>query len=156
MHLLLLAALSVSFMVCYYAFQKPLIVGIATGMFLFLTGAQMYTDADAINDIYYLGGIFIILMGMLYWWEVFTSYASGRKEDRQEWLIENLEELKDDYEDALDNEDYALASKIKSQIKEARDQHEMFALTPETNVRKKVQDNKNRKYWKQFDEDGRL
>lgn len=155
MHLLLLSALAVAFMVCYYTFNKPMLPAICTGMMWFLAGVEMYTQADATNDIYYLGGIFIVFVSMLYWWEAYTSYITGRKEEREENIADSIDELIDEWEDAMEQEDYALASRIKGQMAKVKERDAMLSIKTDT-FRERINGKRKQRYWKKFDNEGEL
>lgn len=141
----------------YYRFDRPATIAFVLGTVGIMAGAQVYSLGAAITDIERLFGILVILVGMLYAWEAFTSYRSGRTEDREEELIENLEELEDELQDAREQEDWPLVRKLQEQVRKARQYQEEFAVdTGSSNIRQKVKRKRQQRKWRKFDEEGTL
>lgn len=141
----------------YYRFDKPATISFALGVVCIMAGAQVYSLGATITDLERLFGIFVILIGMLYAWEAFTSYQTGRTEDRRENLIEKLEELEDDLQDAEDQEDSVLAGKIRKEISAIKQYEQIFSTdTDSSNIRRKAMKKRQNRRWRKFDNEGTM
>ena len=103
----------------FYIFKRILIGAVAAVMWIIM-GSYTYSLSTAMNDVYMLMGIFFILVGMFYSWEVWCDINVERKAEAEEARAEDLDDLQDRYEDALDSFDDKEARKLKVQIEDLK------------------------------------
>jgi len=133
---------------------KRILIGAVAAIFWIITGAYCYSLSAATNDIYYLSGIFLILVGMFYSWEVWTDINVERKAEAEENRTEDLDDLQDRYEDALDNNDDKEAGKLKRQIGELKERN-----NPTFNIvsrREQMNEVKEKRAIKKFNRTGKF
>lgn len=110
-----------------YMIWRTIIFGSAAGLVWFLFGAHMYTLGIGL-DIWRLTGTFVIFLGAFVWFDVYTCVRTERREQAEENLSDDLEQLSEDLQDAKDNDDYKLAKKIHAKIKEIKEFNQEFSL----------------------------
>jgi ABC-type nickel/cobalt efflux system permease component RcnA len=133
---------------------KRILIGAVAALFWIITGAYCYSLHASTNDVYYLSGIFLILVGMFYAWEVWTDINVERKAEAEEARAEDLDDLQDRYEDAIANYDDKEAAKLKGQISKLQARN-----NPTINVvsrRDQVNEIKERQAIKKFNRTGKF
>jgi hypothetical protein len=99
----------------FYIFKRILIGSVAAIMWIIM-GAYTYSLSVAANDVYMLMGIFFILVGMFYSWEVWADINVERKAEEEETRGEDLDFLQDKLDNAIDNNDSKEASRLRRKI----------------------------------------
>jgi len=157
-----LALMAVCFTVLYYIWRGVLF-GVVMSVMWILAGAQCYSQRTTAEDIYQLTGTFIIIMGALMAFGVFTSARAGRKEAHEEYIAETMSDLEEELEDAKDNGDLGEAKKVKAKMQQLQEQDEVFNIEARGEfdahskmIRAKIRKQKDNRALRAFDEEGQL
>lgn len=151
MLLLFLGFMTLGVTAMFYIWKR-IITGTTMAMMWIITGAHLYDIRDHNLDLYHLTGIFFLAVGALLAWEVFTDMRVERQSEREEELTESLEELEDEYADAVEQEDWPLARRIKQRIAKLKEHEREFSTDIHSDIRGKVQ----KKKWDSFDKKGTM
>lgn len=147
--LALFFAMSISLNVCYMIW-RTIIFGAASGLVWFLFGAFMYSLGTGL-DLWQLTGIFIGFLSMFVWFDVFTSYRTEKREELEEQLAENEDDLLDKLENAIDNDDKQAQRTIRRKLNNLE-----YNRSEKIGVVKEVRRGRNSRKARDFSDTGRI
>jgi len=98
--------------------MKRMTIGAFAGIGWFFWGGYTYTLAGGVGSFYTLMGTFLIFIGMFVSWEVWTDIRVDKKADEDEERAEDIDYLKDQLDNAIDNNDSREAAQLRRKIAE--------------------------------------
>lgn len=103
--------------VCLFYIFRTIIIGAVGALVWIFVGAQSYAMSTVADDLYRLMAYFFFVVGALFSWEVWTDRRTEQRNAKEERMAEDLDDLNDQYEDAVDRDDGTAMAKLRRQIR---------------------------------------
>lgn len=103
--------------VCLFYVFRTIIIGAVGALVWIFVGAQSYSMSTVADDLYRLMSYFFFVVGALFAWEVWTDNRTERANEREEKRSEDLDDLNDRYNDAMDRDDEKAMAQLRRQIR---------------------------------------